>query len=207
MKIAVFGGSFNPVHNGHMAAARSVHEQAGYQRVVFVPAFHSPFKELPGGARDSDRIRMLELAVQDAKAGDWAQIETCEILRGGISYTIDTIRYLTEKYRTEGILGPDEKPGFILGSDLVEGFPKWKNADDLARESDLILVQRPVENREQIHRNFIYPHVSVENQLFSESSTLVRESLQNRETFKSLVAPSVYEYIIERNLYSFQAEK
>ncbi|MCQ2613255.1 MAG: nicotinate (nicotinamide) nucleotide adenylyltransferase [Treponemataceae bacterium] len=207
MKIAVFGGSFNPVHNGHIAAARSVHEEAGYRTVVFVPAFHSPFKELPGGATNDDRIRMLELANKNKKAGEWAKIETCEILRGGISYTIDTIRFLTEKYRTNGILDPNEKLGFILGSDLVEGFPHWKNADALARESDLILVQRPVENREQIHSNFVYPHISVENRLFSESSTQVRENLQNRETFKSLVAPSVYEYIIERNLYSFQAAK
>ena len=86
MRIAVFGGSFNPVHNGHIELAKAVHELAGYDKVLFVPAYHSPFKDMPTGATDDDRVRMLELALVGFP---WASIEDCELIRGGMSYTYD----------------------------------------------------------------------------------------------------------------------
>ena len=143
MRIAVFGGSFNPVHNGHLKLAEAVRELAGYDRILFVPAYHSPFKALPSGATDDDRVRMLELALAGK---DWAVIEKCEISRGGMSYTYDTIEYLERKYTASGEFDKkrDGKLGLVIGTDLVAGFEKWYRAEELAAKVDIILARRTV---------------------------------------------------------------
>ena len=143
MRIAVFGGSFNPVHNGHLKLAEAVRELAGYDRILFVPAYHSPFKALPSGATDDDRVRMLEIALAGK---EWAVIEKCELSRGGMSYTYDTIEYLEQKYTASGELDVkrDGKLGLVIGADLVAGFANWYRASELASKVDIILARRTV---------------------------------------------------------------
>ena len=145
MRIAVFGGSFNPVHNGHIELAKAVHEQAGYDKVLFVPAYHSPFKDLPSGASDEDRLCMLHLALDGF---DWACIEDCELKRGGVSYTYETIEFLERKYTASG--DSDEKLtgklGLVIGADLVSGFSKWYRADELASKVDIVLARRKLDS-------------------------------------------------------------
>ena len=141
MKIAMFGGSFNPVHNGHIELAKAVHEQAGYDKVLFVPAYHSPFKELPSGASDEDRLCMLRLALEGF---DWAFIEDCELKRGGVSYTYETVEFLVQKYTASGEYDEkrDGKLGLVIGADLAAGFTRWHRAEELAAKVDIILARR-----------------------------------------------------------------
>lgn len=141
MKIAMFGGSFNPVHNGHIELAKAVHEQAGYDKVLFVPAYHSPFKELPSGASDEDRLCMLRLALEGF---DWAFIEDCELKRGGVSYTYETVEFLMQKYAASGEYDEkrDGKLGLVIGADLAAGFTRWHRAEELAAKVDIILARR-----------------------------------------------------------------
>ena len=141
MKIAMFGGSFNPVHNGHIELAKAVHEQAGYDKVLFVPAYHSPFKDLPSGASDEDRLCMLRLALEGF---DWAFIEDCELKRGGVSYTYETVEFLVQKYTASGEYDEkrDGKLGLVIGADLAAGFTRWHRAEELAAKVDIILARR-----------------------------------------------------------------
>ncbi|MCR4940990.1 MAG: nicotinate (nicotinamide) nucleotide adenylyltransferase [Treponemataceae bacterium] len=196
MKIAMFGGSFNPVHNGHVRIAATVHEQAGYDKVLFVPAFHSPFKNMPSGATDEDRLNMLELAVSGF---EWASVEDCEIKRGGVSYTYDTVSFLDEKFRVAGLLSG--KLGLVIGEDLVEGFPRWYKASELAEKVDIILAKRSV--AASCTRKTVLPfvHLELENPYVDVSSSEVRDSMKERSRLRALVPEKVYEYILRRRLY------
>ncbi|MBQ0166662.1 MAG: nicotinate (nicotinamide) nucleotide adenylyltransferase [Treponema sp.] len=207
MKIALLGGSFNPVHKGHIALAESAVKLAGYDRVVFVPAYQSPFKSRcskgvvsspeEAGAfalsfTDEERIEMLRLAI---KPYPWAALELCEIERAGVSYTIDTVRFLTEKYKREGLL--EGKLGIIIGADLIEGFHRWKEADALADEADIILARRPY----ALKADFAYPHVSIMNELFDISSTEVRRRIACHEEISALIPDEICRYIEQRGVY------
>lgn len=136
MKIAMLGGTFNPVHIGHLALADAVHGLLGYDKVVLIPTCLPPHKEPARGAGDQDRLAMLELAIADA---DFLTVDDCELVRGGISYTIDTIQYLKKKY-ADSLEG---KIGLVIGQDLISGFLDWKDAEELARITDIIIASRP----------------------------------------------------------------
>lgn len=225
MKIALLGGSFNPVHKGHIALAESAVKLAGYDRVVFVPAYQSPFKsrcskgvvsslEEAGAAAlsftDEERIEMLRLAI---KPYPWAALELCEIERGGVSYTIDTVRFLTEKYKREGLL--EGRLGIIIGADLIEGFHRWKEADAMAHEADIILARRPdalkadnaltaevaSEGEKSGEADFPYPHVSIMNEMYAISSTEVRRRIACHEEISTLIPDEICRYIEQRGVY------
>ncbi|QTQ11488.1 nicotinate (nicotinamide) nucleotide adenylyltransferase [Treponema parvum] len=138
MKVAVLGGSFNPVHEGHVALAKSVCEELGYDRLLFVPSFYPPHKIISGAPSDEDRVKMLSLAcLSDSRF----EVECCELDRKGISYTWDTVCFLEQKY--SGNLSA--KIGLVLGQDLAAEYYKWKNAEQLAQKTDIILARRPEE--------------------------------------------------------------
>ena len=136
MKIAVLGGSFNPIHVGHLALADDVCKTLGYDKVLFIPALNPPHKEMNDAASAKDRLGMVQAACED---DDRFEAEGCELERGGVSYTYDTICYLEEKYRGQ----LEGKIGLIMGSDLLEKFHFWHRAEELAEKCDLILARRP----------------------------------------------------------------
>ena len=120
MRLAVLGGSYNPIHIGHLMLADAVSLRYGYNTVAFVPAFLSPFKDGHSGCTAQDRLAMVKRAIADNPA---FYCEPCEIERQGISYTIDTLQFLKEKYpQCEG------KIGLIIGDDLLESFGNWRGA-------------------------------------------------------------------------------
>ncbi len=192
MKIALLGGSFNPPHTGHLSLAEDVRLALGYDTVFFVPVSIAPHKRMATGAGDEDRINMLQLAI--CNNGGFG-LELCELNRGGISYTIDTIRYLTKFYGDR----LSEKIGFILGDDLVAGFHSWHCAAELAEEANLILVRRNIDPAEKI--DFPFRHVEVETTVLPISSSQIRQKIARGEGWRYLVPNGVYEYITERKLY------
>lgn len=138
MKIALLGGSFNPVHNGHLLLALQAANEYGYERVLFIPAKDPPHKFIASGAREEERWAMLNLALDEFNDARFAA-DDCELRREGVSYTIDTVRALERRYKTR----PEEKFGLIIGSDLCADFGKWKEADLLAEITDILLGRRP----------------------------------------------------------------
>lgn len=202
MRLAILGGSFNPVHNGHIALAFALRQKLAFDRVLFIPASSPPHKELTAGATPADRLAMLALAASEAnrEAGeDFVEVEDCELLRGGVSYSIDTIEWLEKKY--EGVLSG--KIGLALGEDLAAGFGTWKRADELARRTDLILARRTdAANRGGDGKvAFPWPHVALENALLPVSSSAIRAAIRGGTPWRSLVPQAVYRYIGEHTLY------
>ena len=193
MRIAILGGSFNPVHIGHLALADDVRVSLGYDLVLLVPANVPPHKAVPDGAEPAERLEMLRLATA---GNDWLQVEACELERGGLSYTIDTIRHLETKFagQLEG------KIALVFGQDLASGFSSWKESAELARRTDIVIAKRPGSG----DCPFPYPFTPLENPLLSISSSAIRDAIAAGKSWRYLVPESVYRYIVDRNLYEYR---
>jgi nicotinate-nucleotide adenylyltransferase len=184
------GGSFNPVHMGHLIMAQEIRSQFHYDLVLFVPSFRPPHKDLSTDPGPQHRIAMLRAAIGDDRR---LAVDDCEIRRGGTSYTIDTLRDVVERYEQEC------KPGFILGDDLMPGFASWRDPDILAREADIICAHRSTTER----LPFSWPHRYADNMLVQISSSLVRERAAVGEDFRFLVPDSIFDYVRRNKLYGF----
>ncbi len=187
IKTIIAGGTYDPVHNGHMQLAEDVLLHYKAERLILVPSFISPHKKEKQVISPEHRIRMLELAVKDRRF----IIETCEIDRGGVSYTIDTIRYIRKKYNL------NERPGLLIGDDLVNGFEKWKCPEEIASEARLIIADRG----EGVSGNFSYEHITFENLYLEISSSDIRNRIKTGRACRFLMPDGVYEYILENKLY------
>ena len=193
MRLLVLGGSFNPVHLGHLVMADEVRAQFGYDLVLLVPAHRPPHKDLaaaddPGPRR---RLVMLRLAVEGDRG---MAVDDCELERGGTSYTIDTIRGIVARYRPEG------RPGLLIGDDLMPDFPAWREPGALAAEADLVCAHRLSAER----LPFAYPHRYADNSLVPVSSSLVRERIASGGAFRYLLPAPVRDYIVENRLYGLR---
>ncbi|MDR2245976.1 MAG: nicotinate (nicotinamide) nucleotide adenylyltransferase [Treponema sp.] len=190
MKLAILGGSFNPVHLGHLWLADSVLSVLGYDRIVLVPASASPFKPSVYEVSPSDRLDMLAASTP----GDpRIVIDTCEIKRGGVSYTIDTIADIRRRYPLAG------KPGLIIGDDLARTFSQWRQAENIAAETDIIIAHR--ESLEPAV--FPYPYRPLNNAIMELSSATVRERIQKGGLWRFLVPPEARSIIEDRRLYGY----
>ena len=187
MRMLFFGGSFNPVHLGHLHLAEEVKREFGYDRVLFIPSNISVHKENRNPINPDHRLKMLSLALSDTSF----LLEDCEIKRGGFSYSIETVDHLKKHYKPTG------KLGFILGDDLVPGFNKWKNAELLSREVDLLIAHRKYKREIP----FDYPHKYCSNLLLPVSSSEIRSRIARGLPFRYLVPEKVAEYIIDQGLY------
>lgn len=131
--IGLFGGSFDPIHLGHLLVAQAAHEELDLARLFFIPAAQSPFKPerrpLPG----NERLRLLRLALAGKT---WCELDEQELQRGGVSYTIDTVRAYARRF-------PDASLHYLIGADHVSQLPKWRDAAELARLAEFVVIPRP----------------------------------------------------------------
>jgi nicotinate-nucleotide adenylyltransferase len=183
----MFGGSFNPIHIGHLILAEEARHALGYTHVALVPAALRPMKVLDSDPGPQDRLAMTRAAAE----GDPSLIVwDGEIRRGGLSYTIDTVRELIASFDL------DDKPGLLLGDDLLAEFPQWREPAALARESRIVCAHRKHPER----LPFPYDHDYLENLLVPVSSQLIRERIASGRPYRRLVPDAVWR-IIERNGY------
>jgi nicotinate-nucleotide adenylyltransferase len=188
VRAIVFGGTFNPIHYGHLFLAEEIRIELGYDTVIFVPSnvpVHKPGTEI---VEPAHRIAMVRRAIDGNPA---FIVDECEIERGGNSYMIDTIRLFLEKYPLSG------KPGLVIGDDLVEGFNRWKEASLLADLTDLVVARRTSERNLPLG----YPHRYVRNTLLPISSSEIRLRIREGKAFRYLVPHGVFEYINAHGLY------
>lgn len=135
MKIGLFGGSFDPVHCGHLLVAQAAREELALHRVFFILTAQSPFKPEAQPAPAAERLRLLRLAL----AGDaWAEVDDREIRRGGVSYSIDTVR----QYRRDF---PGAELFYLIGADLAGQLSLWRGASELAHLVEFAVIPRPGE--------------------------------------------------------------
>jgi len=201
MRVGIFGGSFNPIHNGHLLAAQAVFEAAGLDKVLLVPSQVSPFKR---GAQDvaagAARMEMVRLAV----GGD-ARFEPCglELARGGVSYAIDTVRQLQAQH-------PGTRFSFVVGMDALRDLHLWHQADELVALCEVITVQRPGFDVMLAPQELGFPlDVSrrlldrvIHGRLCEISSSEIRQRMASGLPIRYLVPPVVEAYIRANGLYA-----
>ena len=206
MKIGIYGGTFDPIHRGHLTAAKAVRDALGLNKLLLIVDSIPPHKELPAdSAGNEDRLAMTELAT--AELGKWAEVSDIELRRQGKSYTSDTLRELKAMY-------PDDELWLIVGSDMFLSFHTWHEPEVIASLAGIAAVSRLEENEDDAfaaqkkHLEAAYgAHiVTVQNpNVIEVSSTEVREALSRGEG-RAYLSDAVYGYIARKHLYGTHAE-
>ncbi len=199
-KVALFGGSFDPVHLGHLAVLHNALKYSNYNLFLIVPAKLSNFKQtnIPK-ASSEDRLEMLRLAIEDYKdlypEDDILKlvISTIELQRGGVSYTYDTVMEIKKAYNIIGRLG------LLIGDDQIPMLTNWYRYDDLKKEVEFIICRRePSGALWSLLPNDI-SYVKIEPKaLAPQSSSQYRESCETKEDYLS---NRVRQYVKQKNLY------
>ena len=122
MKIGVFGGTFNPIHNGHISLLHKMKQEMELDKVLLVPTFMPPHKSGDEVVSALHRLEMCRLAVQEL---DWVQVSDIEVMRGGTSYTVDTLRAISKTH-------PNDELFLLMGSDMFFSFEQWKSPNEIA---------------------------------------------------------------------------
>ncbi|MDD3345492.1 MAG: nicotinate-nucleotide adenylyltransferase [Candidatus Omnitrophica bacterium] len=190
MKIGVIGGTFNPVHIGHLILAEEAREKLGLDKVILIPTAMPPHKDASWIAPAEDRLKMLKLSV---KGNKFFSVSDMEIRRRGRSYTIDTLRELKRRFARDEIY-------FIIGSDLLKYLNEWKDLGQILEMVKFVAATRPGYPLEQIPDCIdTIPIRAVDISGFE-----VRECVLKGRSFRYLVPEAVFNYITKNKLYSRQ---
>lgn len=199
-RIGLLGGTFDPIHLGHLLLAVHCHEELDLDRVIFIPARLPPHKPQPVVGPD-DRLQMVRLAVAEDER---FLVCDCELNRAEPSYTIDTLRQFQQS------LGAEASLFWLIGSDMLADLPTWHQVSQLVDMVDIIVVSRAGQPRldfsllrpsltiEQCNR--IQAH-AIEVPLIDISSTMVRERLAQAQSVRFFLPEPVVRFISDRNLY------
>ena len=188
--IGIYGGSFDPIHLGHLIIAQDCLEQTNLDDVVFVPAASSPLKSRSLTASDAHRVRMTQKALEPLPH---FSVSDVEIKRGGVSYSVDTVAAFRKIY-------PDAVLYWILGQDQVNQLERWHRIQELVSSVIFLAVKRPgYEPEEPEIENLKIQYVN--SHAFDVSSTEVRERFQHGLPNTLFLPPSVLAYIQSERLY------
>jgi nicotinate-nucleotide adenylyltransferase len=194
VKVCLFGGTFDPPHNAHFIIAEAIRESLDLNKIVFVPAYHPPHKfEHKPVTSVEHRLAMLHLCIDDQPQFEISEVE---IKRGGVSYTIDTIR---EVKRTQGIRSEDLH--FLIGSDSLAEFKSWKRWEDILSESRVIVARRPRFEKKDIDPDLISRVHFLNLPRMEISSTEIRDRFYTDRMTRFYVPEQVSNYIRHHKLY------
>jgi nicotinate-nucleotide adenylyltransferase len=221
--IAIFGGSFNPIHNGHLNSIKAVLESAEIEKLLLIPTSHNPLKVQVDSASPSQRLEMLKLAVdeiKDRRAKDRIVIEEHELKNQDASYTVDTLQQYLEK-------SADANYSIVLGADAFAEFDKWKEFDVILEKANLIVTSRPGSSLPQskaelppgvvpLVQRFTKTKVSLKSGKKIEflelkdrdtSATEIRKKIRTSSSQEMDLPLPVFEYIQKNNLYKGLSSK
>ena len=187
MATGVFGGSFDPVHHGHLIAADRAAEALGLSTVRFVPCARQPLKAVGPVAGAEARCAMLRLAIAGHPR---FLLEMCELERPAPSYTVDTLRDLKRRQ-------PEERLVLILGADAAAELPRWRAADEIARLADIAVLTRP--GAPEVSSAFVKQLVATPAIEISASD--IRSRCLTGKSIRYVVPEAVADYIARNHLY------
>lgn len=218
LRLGLLGGSFNPVHNGHLAIARQTRDLLSLDRILFIPAGDPPHKPDGTLASAKDRYEMVRLAVESDPT---FAVSGVEISRPGKSYTLDTIRTLQQQY------GPSAQLFFLIGLDAFLDFPSWREPATLLNLCSFVVISRPGISFQPLATMTLLPEISLESLASLDAGRIVklevpllhqrlicmklppnhvsasdiRTRMQRHQPVANLLPPSVESYIIHHHLY------
>lgn len=196
-KYGIFGGSFNPIHYGHLMICEYIKDEMGLDKVIFIPTGNPPHKDLEVSAKD--RYEMVRLAISPNPDFEISDIEATRVK---MSYTVDTIRELKKIYR-------EEKLYFLIGLDSIFQLKTWMKIGDLSKEIEFVVALRPgYINKDEINReidflreNFGTKVNLINTPLYEISSTDLRDRIREGKSLRYLIPKKVLDYIEESGFY------
>ncbi len=198
-RLGIFGGSFNPVHMGHCIMAEQFVDQMQLDRCLFIPTHISPFKVSETGSLSSEhRLRMLGSV---CRTNERFAVDDFEIRRAEVSYTINTLRYLQQRY-------PHSELFLLIGTDQAQSFHQWKEYESILEGAHLCIARRPFINEEE--ERLLTESLSRPNRpatlldvpFIQVSSRAIRAMCQEQKSIRYMVPEAVRRYIRKRKLYS-----
>ena len=187
MKIGILGGTFNPIHIGHLILAEEAREKINLDKVIFVPTYLPPHKDSSDIASADSRMNMLKLAIS---GNEFFMASDIEIKRNGRSYTIETLVELKKNY-------PSDEVYFITGSDLLKYLDEWKDLEEILKMVKFIVATRPGYPLEKIP-SYIS---TVAIRAVDISAFEIRSCIRQNKSFRYLVPEAVFKYIVKNKLY------
>ena len=196
MSIALYGGSFDPIHIGHLITAENALETYNLEKVIFIPSFITPLKGRELEASDKNRFEMTKLSTKDNFK---FEVSDYEISNEGVSYSYHTVKYFSELYKNKKIY-------FIIGTDRAKDLKKWYNISELSKLVTFIFVARDEEDLFKIVEgdDTFYKSISYEimkSPIIEISSSLIRDNLKNKKSIKYMITNECRSYIEELSLY------
>jgi len=197
-RIGILGGTFNPIHIGHLILAENAHAQFHLDYVMILPTKNPPHKQNQDILEDVYRVEMINLAIKDVP---YFKLSTIELERSGMSYTSDTLEYLKMTH-------PNTDYYFIMGADSLFNLESWKDPATIIKNACLLIAARDFTSNEQLNEQINYLkmkykaliyQISIPNILLS--SELIRRRVQSDDTIKYFVPPDVEDYILKEKLY------
>jgi len=193
-KIGIYGGTFNPIHNGHISVAIQVKEKLGLDKIVFVPTGIAPHKDNGEFVSKTHRYNMTALAIDGL-----FDISDVEVKTDRVCYAIDTIKVLQNIYK-------NDKLYYIIGADSLLSFTKWKNPIELFNILHIVAVDRDnkdIETKADEYRELYGADITICHiEPIDISSTIIRHNIKFNKSISDLVPKKVEDYIKQNNLYA-----
>ncbi|MCX6173631.1 MAG: nicotinate-nucleotide adenylyltransferase [Ignavibacteriales bacterium] len=187
--VGILGGSFDPIHLGHLITSYDVLEKRNLEKIIFVPCHISPHKTDQKPTDDIHRLNMVNLAIEKYP---YFESSDFEIRKGDVSYTYNTLVELKKTY---------DRLELIIGFDNLIVFNKWFRPDDILQLATVVVMKREIDNIPVKHNKYFGSAILLETTLIDISSTEIRVRVKNNETIDYLVPSKVKEYISKHGLY------
>lgn len=189
LKVGIYGGSFDPVHNGHLITAQAVKEMRELDKIIFVPSYISPHKQDVETSDVEHRINMLQLAI---KPISYFEMSDIEINRKAVSYTVDTLRELSERYKHIEL---------IIGYDNIFKFHTWRQPDEIIRLAKLVVLRRKLNIPRGKQNKFYRAAAFVKSPFIQISGSVIRRRVSEDLPINFMVPEKVQDYILKNKLY------
>jgi nicotinate-nucleotide adenylyltransferase len=189
IKVGIYGGSFDPIHNGHLITAQAAKEMRELDKIIFVPSNISPHKQDVATSSAEHRVNMLKLAINKIPYFDYSDVE---LNRKTVSFTADTLRELSERYKHMEL---------IIGYDNIFKFHTWRQPDEILKYAKLVVLRRKLNIPRGKQNKFYRAAIFIKSPFIQISGSVIRRRVQDDLPINFLLPDSVKDYILKHKLY------